>query len=105
MSDMDKAEEIMQAIAKKLGVAVGELWSIVVRQYIVRGLNELISAVTIYFVAYSLHQNIGYWSFAIAAIGHIFLYGAISLLGNPKYYALDDIIKRFKEAKSEAWTS
>lgn len=96
-----QAKAVIDSLAKGLGVAATELWSIFVRQYIVRGANELFTAVVLFTLAFFLKDYIGFWALIPTAIGIGFVYGAISYLGNPKYYALNDIVKRIQEFKSE----
>lgn len=99
--------EALQQISKLLGVAVTELWTIFVRQYVVRGLNELFTAVVLFTGAYFLKDYIHFWALIPVALGIGLVYGAISYLGNPKYYALEDITDRIrdfsqKESKKQA---
>jgi len=90
-------KEGVEAIAKGLGVAAVELWSIFVRQYVVRGLTELFTAVSLSIGAWLAHNAIHWWALIPVAIAHFFFYGAILLLGNPKYYAIKDITRKIKE--------
>lgn len=96
-----QAKQVIDSLAKGLGVAATELWSIFVRQYIVRGANELFTAIVMFGVAFVLWQFVQFWALIPLAIGIGFVYGAISYLGNPKYYALNDIVKRIKNFKDE----
>lgn len=89
----------IEAIAKGLGVAAVELWSIFVRQYIVKGLTEVFTAVVLIGVGVFLAYNAGYWALVPLTLALPFCYGAIMLLGNPKYYAINDITKKIKELK------
>lgn len=89
----------VEAIAKGLGVAAVELWSIFVRQYFVKGVTELFTAISLSAFAWALHGKIGWWALLPTAVAHFFLYGAILLLGNPKYYAIQDITRKIKELK------
>lgn len=91
----------IEAIAKGIGVAATELWTIFVRQYVVRGLSEAFTAVVLGAVAFSLKDAIGYWAFIPAGVAMLFAYGAIAYLGNPKYYALADITKRIQDFKND----
>lgn len=92
-------KEAIEAIAKGLGVAAVELWSIFVRQYVVKGLTELFTAVVLIAVGAFLATQVGYWSLIAFGAALPFCYGSIMLLGNPKYYALEDITKKIKEIK------
>lgn len=92
-------KEGVEAIAKGLGVAAVELWSIFVRQYYVKGAVEFITFVSLSIFAWALHNAIGWWALIPAAVAHFFLYGAVMLLGNPKYYAIKDITRKIKELK------
>lgn len=87
----------IEGIAKGLGVAATELWSIFVRQYVVRGISELFTAIVLFATAYNLGGTIGLFALIPAGFGMAFTYGAIAYLGNPKYYALTDITKKIKE--------
>lgn len=99
-----QAKQVVDSLAKGLGVAATELWSIFVRQYIVRGLNELFTAIVLFVVAFFLKDYVGFYALIPTAIGIGFVYGAISYLGNPKYYALNDIVRRIKDLKEEGKT-
>lgn len=96
-----QAKQVIDSLAKGLGVAATELWTIFVRQYIVRGANELFTALVLFVGAFFLKDWIQFWALIPAAIGVGFVYGAISYLGNPKYYALNDIVARIKKFKDE----
>ena len=89
----------IEAIAKGLGVAAVELWSIFVRQYIVRGITEVFTALVLIGSGVFLAMQVGYWALIPLAAALPFCYGAILLLGNPKYYAIQDITKKIKELK------
>lgn len=89
----------IEALAKGLGVAALELWSIFVRQYVVKGLTELFTGISLSILAWVLHGVIGWFALIPVAIAHLFFYGAILLLGNPKYYAISDISSKIKEIK------
>lgn len=95
----DSVRSAISSIAKGIGVAATELWTIFVRQYIVRGLSEGFTAVVLAATAFFLKDEIGYWAFIPAAVAMCFSYGAIAYLGNPKYYALADITKRIQDFK------
>ena len=96
-----QAKEVVDQLAKGLGVAATELWSIFVRQYVVRGANELFTAIVMFVAAYFLKDYIGFYALIPTAIGIGFVYGAISYLGNPKYYALNDIVRKIKGLKED----
>lgn len=96
-----EAKKVIESLAKGLGVAVTELWSIFVRQYVVRGANELFTAIVLFVAAFFLKDYIGFFALIPVAVGIGFVYGAINYLGNPKYYALNDIVKRVREFKDE----
>jgi len=95
----ESVQKAIGAIAKGIGVAATELWTIFVRQYVVRGLSELFTAFVLYGAAFFLRESVGLWALIPAGIGMAFTYGAIAYLGNPKYYALADITKRIQEFK------
>ena len=104
-ADIIKAElpstikEGVEAIAKGLGVAAVELWEIFVRQYVVKGITELFTALVLTGAGVFIATQVGYWSLIAFAAALPFFYGAILLLGNPKYYAIQDITKKIKELK------
>lgn len=87
----------IEAIAKGLGVAAVELWSIFVRQYIVKGITEVFTALVLIGAGIFLASQLGYWAIIPLAGALPFCYGAIMLLGNPKYYAIQDITNKIKE--------
>ncbi len=89
----------VEAIAKAMGVAAVELWSIFVRQYIVKGATEVFTALVLIGAGIFLAKQAGYWALIPLTLALPFCYGAILLLGNPKYYAINDITKKIKELK------
>lgn len=89
----------IEAIAKGLGVAAVELWEIFVRQYIVKGATEVFTALVLIGSSVAIFKYFGAWGLIPLALALPFCYGAILLLGNPKYYAIDDITKKIKELK------
>lgn len=89
----------VEAIAKAMGVAAVELWSIFVRQYVVKGVTELFTALVLIGSGIFLAPRVSYWSLIAFAAALPFCYGTILLLGNPKYYAIQDITKKIKELK------
>lgn len=89
----------IEAIAKGLGVAAAELWSIFVRQYIVKGITEVFTALVLIGGGVFLAVQLGYWALIPFTAALPFCYGAIMLLGNPKYYAIQDITRKIKELK------
>lgn len=89
----------VEAIAKAMGVAAVELWSIFVRQYIVKGITEVFTALVLIGAGVHIAFAFGYWALVPFALALPFCYGAIMLLGNPKYYAINDITKKIKELK------
>lgn len=96
-----EAKKVIDALAKGLGVAAAELWTIFVRQSVVKGLNELFTALILFVFAFFLKDYISFWALIPTAIGIAFVYGAINYLGNPKYYALNDIVERVKNFKED----
>ena len=100
-----QAKQVIDSLAKGLGVAASELWTIFVRQYIVRGANELFTALILFVAGFILWQFVQFWALIPVAIGIGFVYGAIAYLGNPKYYALEDIVKKIKEFKEDKTSS
>jgi len=89
----------IEALAKGLGVAAIELWSIFVRQYIVKGVTQLFTAGVLVGSGIFLSGLVGYWSIIAFAAALPFCYGAILLLGNPKYYAITDITTKINELR------
>lgn len=89
----------IEAIAKAMGVAAVELWSIFVRQYVVKGVTEVFTALVLIGAGVHIAYAFGYWALIPFAAALPFCYGAIMLLGNPRYYAIQDITKRIKELK------
>lgn len=89
----------IEALAKGLGVAAVELWSIFVRQYVVKGVTELFTGLVLVGVGVFVAMKLGYWSFIPFALALPFFYGTILLLGNPKYYAITDITAKINELK------
>lgn len=89
----------IEAIAKAMGVAAVELWTIFVRQYIVKGITEVFTAGVLIGAGVFLAYKTGYWAIISFAAALPFCYGAILLLGNPKYYAIRDITNRIKQLK------
>lgn len=93
--------EAVDAIAKGLGVAAKELWTIFVRQYFVRGITEAFTGIVLCVASYFLWPFIGLWILVPLSIALLFFYGAIMLMGNPKYYALEDITGKIQDFKNE----
>tara|TARA_B100001245_G_C22890259_1_gene428680 strand:- start:957 stop:1295 length:339 start_codon:yes stop_codon:yes gene_type:complete len=89
----------LEALAKGLGVAAIELWSIFVRQYVVKGVTELFTALVLVGCGVFLTTVVGYWSLIAFAASLPFFYGTILLLGNPKYYAIQDITQKIDELR------
>lgn len=89
----------IEAIAKGLGVAAVELWSIFVRQYVVKGLTELFTALVLVGSGVFLIHLVAYWSLIPLGLSLPFFYGTIMALGNPKYWAIQDITRKIRELK------
>lgn len=92
--DAETVVKSLEPIAKGLKVAVGELWSIFVRQYVVKGISEAFTALIILGAALGLKDAIHYYALIPVAIAIYLIYDVINLLGNPKYFALEDIAKK-----------
>lgn len=92
-------KEGVEAIAKGLGVAAVELWSIFVRQYVVKGATEVFTALVLIGAGTFLAYHVKWWALIPLTAALPFCYGAIMLLGNPKYYAIQDITRKIKELK------
>lgn len=90
---------LLQPLADGLKVAVGELWGIFVRQFVVKGISELFTAVVLCTGAYYLQPHIEYLALIPVVLAVVLVYDAINLLGNPKYYALNDITKKVQKLK------
>lgn len=102
ITSQSKAVKALQPLADALKVAVGELWGIFVRQYVVKGLSEAFTAIIFYTSAYFLAPHVTYFALIPLLVGIYFTYDAINLLGNPKYYALKDIenqVQKFKDGQ------
>lgn len=95
----DSIKAGVEAIAKAMGVAAVELWSIFVRQYVVKGITEVFTALVLIGAGVFIAFQAGYWALIPLTLALPFCYGAIMLLGNPKYYAIDDITKKINELK------
>lgn len=93
--------EVISALAKGLGVAATELWSIFVRQYLVRGVTEAFTGIVLCIASYFLYGAIGLWILIPLAVALVFFYASILLIGNPKYYAIEDITGKIKDFKEE----
>lgn len=94
--------EALNGAAKLLGVAVGELWSIFVRQYYVRGINLAFLGISTLGLSYYLKQYIGLWWLVGCLAAKVLIYFAIQYRGNPKYYAIQDITTKVKEFSNSA---
>lgn len=100
LSVPESVQQALEAVAKVLGVAVTELWTIFVRQYVVRGVTEAFTGLVLCVASYFLFPVIGLFVLIPLAIALMFFYGTIQLLGNPKYYALEDIATRVQDFKN-----
>lgn len=96
-----EVNSVISGIAKTLGVATGQLWGIFVRQYFVRGFTELFTGIVLCVAAYFLAPHIHLWILVPLGVAMIFFYGAILLMGNPKYYAIEDITGKIKDFRDE----
>ena len=108
MAEKDKVKEVsdlatkaVEAVAKSLGVATVELWKIFVRQYIVKGLANVFVAIVLYVAAYLLWGAIGLFALIPISIATTIVYMAIPYIGNPQYYAIEDITTRVKDFLSK----
>lgn len=98
------AQKAIESVADVLGVAVTELWTIFVKQYVVRGITELFTAIILFTVAYLIKDLVHWYALIPAGIGLLFVYGSIPLLVNPKYYAIDDVYDKVKNFKNDKET-
>ncbi len=95
----DSIKAGIEAIAKAMGVAAVELWEIFVRQYVVKGITEVFTALVLIGAGVFIATQFQYWALIPFGLALPFCYGAIMLLGNPRYYAINDITKKIKELK------
>jgi hypothetical protein len=93
--------DAVNAVAKVIGVAATELWSIFVQQYVVKGLQQAFTGTVLCIAAFFLYGSIGLWILIPLGVALIFFYSAIATLGNPKYYALEDISNRVQEFRDQ----
>ena len=89
----------LEALGKGMGVAAVELWVIFVKQYVVKGLTELLTAILLVASGLVLWPLVGYWGLVPIFAAIPFLYGTVMLLANPRYYAIEDITKKINELK------
>lgn len=89
----------VEALAKGLGVAAVELWSIFVRQYFVKGLTQVFGALVFIGLGIAVALQFGWLALLPFGCAIPFCLGAIMLLGNPKYYAIDDITRKINELR------
>lgn len=87
--------KLLNPIAETFGVAVKELWKIFVRKYVVKGLSELFTAL-IFITATLFLYHLNQWTSLILIVPIVLIYDAINLLGNPSYWALEEIINKVK---------
>lgn len=92
-------KDALTTVSNLLGVAVTELWGIFVRQSFVKGVNSLIIALSLLGIAWGMHYSLGWWALVPTVAAHVFIYSAVNYLGNPKYYAIEDIVKKIDEFK------
>lgn len=90
----------MESIAKGLGVAVTELWTMFVMQYFWRGIAYAVLTLiptTLIMMKYGpfFWESMWPWVAAIIIVVKGFsIYWAIMYIGNPKYYALNDLTSK-----------
>lgn len=95
-----QVKAVFEQAGKMLGIAAKEGWIIFVRQYVVRGISEIFVGAVVLWVAWYLQPYIGLWWLLGVLAATPFFYGAIQLIGNPRYWAIEDIVdttKNFKE--------
>lgn len=92
----EKIQEALEAVAKGVGIAATELWKIFARQYFMYGVANAFGGVSATIAAFALRKEIGLWFLVPLAGAHLLFYWAIMMMGNPKYYALNDITNRVK---------
>lgn len=95
--DVDAVQKALEPLSKGLKVAVSELYSVFVRQYVVKGFSELFTAILLVVIAYFLAPSVHYWALIPLAVSVYLVYDVIHLLGNPKYFALEDIAKKVRQ--------
>lgn len=91
----------LDPIAKLAKTGVKELWTIFVRQYIVKGISTVFTALVLVASSVLLAPHVGYFALIPVAVAVGLVYNAIAYLGNPKYYALEDITKKVGDLKNE----
>ena len=92
----------LEPIAEALKIGVGEIWQVFYRKYLVKGLSELVVIVILGVIIYLTYHIKTVNSFTvpictIAGLGYLF--DAINLIGNPKYYALTEIYDLLKKGR------
>lgn len=95
----DNISKAIEAIAKGIGIAAVELWSIFVRQWFVKGMALGFTGLVLVATSAFLYQFIGLWGLIPVIPAITLFYSTIMLMGNPKYYALNDITERLKDFK------
>lgn len=107
---MPEEKSLTTQLGENLGVATKEVWKIFVRQYLVRGLSELLVAATGFILAYYLHTagglpyQVGSAVLSLASI--LYIKSAIPLIFNPGYYAAGNIatsLKMLAKGKDERY--
>lgn len=90
----------LQPLADALKVAVTELWTIFVRQSVVKGISSLFTALILTIGAWALKDSIHFYALIPLTIAIVLIYDAIALIGNPKYQALEDITRKTKDFRN-----
>ena len=98
----EEITKLLGPLAKTFNVAVSELWKIFVRQYVVKGLSQAVSAVLLILFGWIMFSNrVGaenyLWAPAVSwVVGVGLVYQAVQYLGNPAYFALEDLIRKVR---------
>jgi len=93
-------EKGLGQIAKGMGVAVTELWTIFVKQYFAKGIATAIITIipsVLIVMKYGpfFWESMVWWVVAIIVAGKILgIYWSVMYILNPHYYALEDITAR-----------
>jgi hypothetical protein len=96
-----KVQSGLDSIANLVGKTVADLWIIFVRQYFIRGVNFAFTAVLLLVTAYILKAILGVLVL-LPILGAIAcIYGAIAYIGNPKYYAMFDVLEKIDKVKEQ----
>lgn len=97
---IEYSKKAVSIISKGIGVATTELYSVFVRHYLVRGVAEAFTGFLLILFSVLSYNTIGLWVILPIIASIVMFYSAILLIGNPKYYAIENIIDNIKELKN-----